>query len=486
MNDLFNFMFETLKNAPCKSEGACYTNPVIAALNASIINELKEISYYIVKLKELNYTNFKISKQAVLALSINLTDTDFKETSFIQFFKTICSLKKEVETFYIEKCKNLNISYENILKPNIGKEENFNSLNNIIKFGETLIKQNLSVLNKNKIHFVDLIIFMAKTAAKYINEISSEDEHCYFEILRFLSLINSASIREEKYIRRIKEFSSFLYRLFEETAIFREKNYGTRQSVYISRDIKNGKAIFISGGDTDELYNLLKYTDGLEINVYTDLSMINSFRYPKINKFKQLSGMFGANDIEFDFSKFKGAIYVTRNCSYTLDNAFRGKIFTTKLIQTEHAIKMDPLNLNPLIETALNEDGFHYEKQKEKIFFDFDKEKILKEIENAKNKDLIIAMGAIPLSLKENYPEHTFIKLNYIYDIEALIFILNNSSDIKSLSIYFPLCTNLAMEIIAALLNKGVKLIIGKCYPANVNPHITEALKQSFQVIETN
>lgn len=98
MNDLFNMFDKT----QCKSLGICSENPVLSSIDAVIINEIRQIAYYIVKLKELNLINFKIMKEAISALSVYITDTSFNKNLLVEFFLKLENLKKKQKPFIIK------------------------------------------------------------------------------------------------------------------------------------------------------------------------------------------------------------------------------------------------------------------------------------------------------------------------------------------------------------------------------------------------
>ncbi len=61
MNELFKNL---LNKSSCAQNGICSTDPVLNALEAVFINEIRQIAFYIVRLKEFNLTNFDIMKEA--------------------------------------------------------------------------------------------------------------------------------------------------------------------------------------------------------------------------------------------------------------------------------------------------------------------------------------------------------------------------------------------------------------------------------------
>ena len=123
MNDLFNMFDKT----QCKSLGICSENPVLSSIDAVIINEIRQIAYYIVKLKELNLINFKIMKEAISALSVYITDTSFNKNLLVEFFLKLENLKKETETFYNKKCREMGLNYEHLTTFSVKNDEGITS-----------------------------------------------------------------------------------------------------------------------------------------------------------------------------------------------------------------------------------------------------------------------------------------------------------------------------------------------------------------------
>ena len=479
MNDLFNIFDKT----KCKSLGICSENPVLSAIDAVIINEIRQVAYYIVKLKELNLINEKIMKQIISALSVNIVDTSFNKTAFVDFFSKLESLKKETETFYNKKCQEMGLNYEHLTAFSFKNDEQINS-SILIKRGEKIVAHVFSTMDENKICLFDLIIFAAKLASCKLLELENYKEVPkteYFEILRLLSLTNSISTRSEKLIRRIKEFSLFLYKLDEELIYERNKLYGNRQNIKIRRNIYKGKSIFVVGNDIFEFYSLLEKTKDMEINIYTNFSMMLAYIYPKFFEYKNFKGLYGTGDIECDFSNFKGAIYVTEHSSLSLDNAIRGKIFTTKLIPSDNSTRIEKTNLELLINAAYKEEGFDYEEINKEMTFEYNKALLDRTIEENRGKKILISMGKISDCIKEKFPDYSIIDVQFPYDAESLIYILNSLPNEEKI-IYFSKCCVQIIKILAMLLGKNVKIYLEKCKTKDVSPHIIKTLREDFKI----
>ncbi len=479
MNDLFNMFDKT----PCKSLGVCSENPVLSSINAVIVNEIRQVAYYIVKLKELNFINDKIMKEAISALSVTISDTSFNKNAFVDFFLKLENLKKETENFYNKKCQEMGINYEHLTTFSFKDGEKISS-NTLIKWGEKILTHVFNTMDENKICLFDLIIFMTKTASCKLLELENYkkvETNEYFEVLRLLSLTNSISQRCEKLTRRIKEFSAILYKLNEELIYERNKFFGSRQNIKIERNIEKGKSVFVVGGDICELYNLLEKTKDTEINIYTNFSMMLAYIYPKFFEYKNFKGLYGTGDIEYDFSKFKGAIYVTEHANIRLDNVIRGKIFTTKLIPSDNSTKIEKTNLTPLIEAALSEEGFDFEEKNKEITFEYNKNLLEKTVEENRNKKILISMGKVSDFIKEKNANYSIISVQFPYDFESLIYILKSLPNEEKI-VYFSKCCIEIIKILTTLLDVNCEIYIETCLSENISPHILQALGSNFDI----
>jgi len=74
-----------------------------------------------------------------------------------------------------------------------------------------------------------------------------------------------------------------------------------------------GKCILVSGHDMLDLYELLKQTEGQDVNVYTHGEMQPAHGYPKLKAFPHLVGNYGTawQNQKFEFAAFPGPVVVT-------------------------------------------------------------------------------------------------------------------------------------------------------------------------------
>src|SRR3972149_11039650 len=110
--------------------------------------------------------------------------------------------------------------------------------------------------------------------------------------------------------------------------------YGEPQPTNVKTGTVNGKGIIVTGHSLKCLEEILKQTDGKDINVYTHGEMLPAHGYPGLNKYKHLVGNFGGawQDQRKEFAAFPGAILMTTNCLQKPQESYMARIFTSGLV----------------------------------------------------------------------------------------------------------------------------------------------------------
>lgn len=134
-----------------------------------------------------------------------------------------------------------------------------------------------------------------------------------------------------------------------------------------------GKAILVSGHDLKDLALLLEQTDGKDINIYTHGEMLPCHGYPELKKYKHLVGNYGGawQDQRAEFEAFPGSILMTTNCIQKPKDNYKARIFTCGLVQWPGVQHIDDGNFAPVIEAALDADGFPETEEEKTILVGF-------------------------------------------------------------------------------------------------------------------
>ncbi len=489
---MYEYFKNILEKNVCKTSGVCSIHPSINALYEVLLNEIREISYYLVKLNEFDLTNTHITQITISALSIFLVNTNFNKTKYLNLLKDLNGAKTEIKQKYIEYCSLCQIPCE-IIKSAIEIQYN-TSISDLIEKAQNLIANKQKNYNKEKQNMFDLIALSAKLSAinilklQNLNFSSKEKINKYgFETLRFFSLTNGYSIRNEKIKRRIEQFCSIALEIKRELDLALEEKYGVKEKNTVSTDVQKGFGILVSGDDLNELEKVLFQIEQMpldeeikrKINVYTHGALFTAHFYPYFKNNKFLKGHISTDNIEYDFSTFTGSILLTQNFVQKIDNLYRGEIFSNKIISFEGVQDIISQNYEPLIKSCLKTENKLFKKG-EDIVNKYDFEKIKEKFLNYNDSEIIIVIGQIN---KQNKEIKKIININCPLELDLLFDILEilKNKQIK-ITVLFAQCNLSNIETVLLMLNKKADIYLASCSNILVNPHIIEALKNEFEI----
>ena len=481
-----NFFSEFSDKSGCINSGMCSVDPSSNALEELLLNEIRQIAFYIVKLADFNIENTKIVQDAIQGLSVIIINTALRLKDYKALLYKLEEEKKSAKELYLGCCKEKRIKYE-LVEHAIELPKDAN-LADLIKAGEVLVVEKQKEYEPKKLDLIELLITFAKTSAINIEKLRRLDysnDDWNFKILKFLNLTNIPSVRIEKLKKKICEFSEVSYQIWEKLVEALENRYGKRVEAEINLNIQSGRSILVSGSDLDELDALLKAAEGKDVNIYTNSTLFIAFAYPHFLKYKNLVGHFGGENAEADFSKFKGPIFATQSFLQKVDYFRRGTIFTTKIIAPEKMVRLENYNFEPLIQNALESEGFSLEDEtkKEKVTLKYNKDEIDKILENKDNKELCIVVGSYKKdAVVDRFTGKNIIELESPVEIQLLIYILNKAN-CDDLSIVFTHCGPNTINILfSTLYFDPKKIYFAKCPNTLISPHVIRAMSEVFDV----
>lgn len=109
------------------------------------------------------------------------------------------------------------------------------------------------------------------------------------------------------------------------------ERFGNPLPTEVETGTRPGPGILVTGHDLQDLYELLKQTEGTGIQVYTHSEMLPAHGYPQLKKFPHLAGNYGGawQEQKKEFSEFPGALLATSNCVLIPpDNTYLDRLFT--------------------------------------------------------------------------------------------------------------------------------------------------------------
>lgn len=502
----------------CIAKGICSIGPALSFLHEIIISYLKELSFYLLKLKELGIDNERIKENLIETISGLIVNVDYSQEQFSKITKRLYEELILAKEMYIATC-NRNETRPKTIKSNLKPPKS--NLSEAIKQGQKLFNKKNEKYSTEQKKIFELIFMVIKSICIHLVElkeleIKSDEGHT-----AIVSLFNAMNFQESsvKILNEtVKKFVDLDYRLLMKLHETREEKYGEIVPSEVSLSTRPNKAILVTGTNIKELELLLRATEGKNIDIYTHGHMIMAHAFPKLKGFPHLVGHFGKGIETYllDFAAFPGAIFMTRHSFQRVENLYRSRVFTTDIVAPKGVMTIKNTNFEPLIEAALSSRGFNNVHENASIRIDLHEKQALEEISKIetkiKNKE-IKHFFAIGISNQTKMQKDYFEKFIKLLDNEsfALSFSYSNGENnvLRIESDYgFPLLyksleiltKNMSMEelnpiilftrcevhTISNLLNlkfMGIKKIyFTECSPHLVNPALIETIREMFDI----
>lgn len=152
------------------------------------------------------------------------------------------------------------------------------------------------------------------------------------------------------------------------------KAFGQPAPTTVYEGTKAGPGILVTGHDLVDLKNLLEQTRGTGVNVYTHGEMLPAHMYPELRSYPHLVGHFGDawQKQKREFAEFTGAILATTNCVLIPPEAYKDRLFTTRVTAVPGGKRLTTDDFSaviacakaskPLVERKVREStiGFHH------------------------------------------------------------------------------------------------------------------------------
>ncbi|ANN33235.1 hydroxylamine reductase [Bacillus thuringiensis serovar coreanensis] len=184
----------------------------------------------------------------------------------------------------------------------------------------------------------------------------------------YMTLTNS-NFNEQEHIDMAMKVGKSALRVMELLDEAHTNHFGVPEPVQITQNCVEGKAIVVTGHNLFALEELLKQTEGKDINIYTHSEMLPAHGYPQLKKYKHLKGNIGKAwyDQRRLFEKFTGAILATTNCVMPIKGSYSDRFFSYDIAGLEGVQKIENDDFTPLIQKALELPEVHMESDEQLV-----------------------------------------------------------------------------------------------------------------------
>lgn len=491
----------------CIGRGMCSIFPTISSFQEVMLIIFRTMSFYVLKLEQLNVDCKIIKKNIAEGISNLISTTGYSDEQLLEIIIRSYNDLIRIKRNYAAICKKRNINCKDIklalkLTPNM-------NLSDVLTLGHRLIAEKNKKMNSNQKCYSEILFVTIKSVSlslvKLFDYNISDDESLDL-ILSGLNLFNYGTFQVNKAKTHISKLAKKDLKLWKMREKAQYDTFGTVSKTEVSLSTSPGKAILVSGSSLNDLDNLLSACEGEKIDIYTHGDLLIAHAFDNFKKFKNLKGHFGTSgdDCVLDFATFPGAIVLTRHATQNIEFLIRGRLFTTEDISPKGVVSIQNNDFSDVIKAANTAKGFSKGRNITPVTVGFDYENaenifsdLWQKIDNVK-QIFIFGMSNFSVDQSEYFEE--FLKLmpkdcfaisfSYHCECENLLYfnIANNFPlQLKILDLFFEKiphnsdkvtffltkCDSNTISIMISLKESGAqKIYLSNCPPTIINPAV--------------
>ena len=526
---------QTAKGTACTSQGICGKDPQTAALQDLLIYAVKDISRYAHRAGTLGVRDRDVDVFVVEALFSTLTNVNFDPERFRQFIERAVDIRDKARRLYEKTAQKAGVSMQQLSCP-VAWWEDTDDIDALMSKGrEVSVEKRIDELGEEVAGLQELIVYGLKGAAAYVDHaqiLGKEDDKLYGAFHAMLDYLTTHPTDTNGLLKKALECGEINLRAMELLDSANTVVYGHPEPTQVRITPVKGKCIVVSGHDLKDLEELLKQTEGKEINVYTHGEMLPCNAYPQLKKYKHLIGNYGGawQNQRTEFDQFPGAILMTTNCLQKPKDSYSHRIFTSGLVDWPGVRHISDHDFTPVIKAALAERGFERDDPAKHITIGFAHnavigaaEAVLKLIKTGKIKHFFLIGGCDGAKPGRNYytefaqkvpddcviltlacGKYRFNKLDFgridsiprlldcgqcndaysaVKIAQALASALGCGVNDLPLSLILSWFEQKAVAILLTLLHLGIRDIrLGPTLPAFVKPSVLQVLADTFGI----
>lgn len=167
--------------------------------------------------------------------------------------------------------------------------------------------------------------------------------------------VTNVSFDLKQYIDLVLKCGEMNLRTMELLDRVHTQRFGNPVPTEVQTGTKKGPGILITGHDLLDLYELLKQSEGTDINIYTHSEMLPAHGYPKLKAFRHLVGNYGGawQEQKREFVEFPGALLVTTNCVLIPPpDTYLDRLYTVGITGVEGATHLKDRDFTAIIKKA--------------------------------------------------------------------------------------------------------------------------------------
>ena len=526
---------QTVGGTGCTKVGVCGKDGEIAALQDLMVHAVKGISQYASRTAKLGKHSKEVDIFVVKGLFSTITNVDFDPERFEALLRQAAVIKDQAKALYEEASKESGNVIEELSGPAVWVPAADRA--GMVKEGEEVgIQDRLAKYGEDINALIELLVYGLKGTAAYADHaliLGKEDQDVYNFFHEALDFTTRDELGVDELVGMNLKCGEINLKVMGLLDAANTGAYGNPVPTPVRVTPVKGKAILVSGHDLKDLEDLLVQTEGKGINIYTHGEMLPAHGYPGLKKHAHLVGNYGGawQDQAKEFDEFPGSILMTTNCIQRPRDTYKARLFTTGLVGWPGVQHVADGKFAPVIEAALEADGFAEDVDGKEILVGFGHnavlgvaDKVIDAVKGGDIKHFFLVGGCDGAKPGRNYytefaeqvPEdcviltlacgkYRFNKMDFgdiggiprlldcgqcndAYSAVQIAVALAGAfdTDVNSLplSIVLSWYEQKAVCILLSLLHLGIKDIrIGPSLPAFVTPNVLQVLVDNFNIM---
>ncbi|MCK4608053.1 MAG: hydroxylamine reductase [Gammaproteobacteria bacterium] len=360
---------QTAQGTGCTKMGVCGKNPCVASLQDLLIYCLQGLSVIALAARKESINTNAIGPFICEGLFATLTNVDFDEERIAVLINKTIKLRNDLKA----KLNNNSESYQWGFDATAFSPAD--TLEGMIAQGEAhgILDQKA---NEDINSLRTTLLYGLKGMAAYADHariLGKEEDSVYAYFQEALATMLKPDVSMQAWLALILKCGQMNLKVMALLDAGHNETYGHPAPTQVPLGAKAGKAILISGHDLRDLELLLQQTEGKGIYVYTHGEMLPAHGYPELKKYQHFFGHYGSawQNQHKEFDAFPGSILMTTNCIQKPKESYKDRIFTTGLVAWPGVKHLEDKNFTPLINKALEADGFAEDVDKDHVMVGF-------------------------------------------------------------------------------------------------------------------
>ncbi len=372
---------QTAKGTGCTTRGVCGKEPEVAGLQDLLLHAVKGISMYAHRARAVGARDVEIDLFVAEALFSTLTNVSFDPDRVEALVAKSTEVLAEARKLYEDGCRKAGTPADELAGPARWSPAD-DRAGLLAESGEIGIQKRIKALGEDATGLQELLTYGLKGVAAYADHahiLGKDDDGVYAFIHEALDYLTKDDPTIDELLGLCLKCGEVNLKVMELLDSANTGAYGHPEPTAVLVTPKAGKAILVSGHDLKDLEELLEATSGKGINVYTHGEMLPANAYPGLKKHDHLAGNYGGawQDQRKEFEAFPGSILMTTNCIQKPKDGYKARIFTSGLVAWPGVMHIADGDFTPLIEAALEADGFSEDAPEDTITIGFGREAVL-------------------------------------------------------------------------------------------------------------